>query len=63
MYFFSVFSLAISPDRPVRADREDTRVGGSVLRLGPSSLSPSIFVETISSVVVDHPWWCRMVSI
>ena len=58
---FSVFSFAISPDRPVRADREDTRVGGSVVRLGLISLPPLIFDETISSVAVDHRQWCRMV--
>jgi hypothetical protein len=29
---FSVFSFAISPDRPERGDREDTRVGGTVVR-------------------------------
>jgi len=31
---FSVFSFAISPDRPVFDDREDTRVGGTVVRFG-----------------------------
>jgi len=30
---FSVLPFAISPDRPVRVDREDTRVGGTVFRL------------------------------
>jgi hypothetical protein len=46
---FSAFSVAISPDRPFRDDREHTRAGGTVIRLGLILLAPLIFDETIPS--------------
>jgi len=47
---FFVFSLAISPFRPEEDDRECSRVGGSVLRLGLIvDALHRILLETIAS--------------
>ena len=57
---FSVFSLAIRPDRPERGDREDTRVAEQFYAADSSSVSPLIYSETISSAWAITFQRCRL---